>query len=185
MDLDPLLPLPGVELFEKVRRYQVSSTRGAISLSYGVEEVLEDGALACAMYDEIEGERVITLLLSADSYEDLEKRGGRARFSVAHEIGHAVLHADRLIDITKIDHKRRAMLRSDATPTPPYRDSEWQANAFAAGFLMPGPGLEYLEKASRLTPRALSRMYGVSELSATHRISAFDRNRVDILTGWR
>jgi hypothetical protein len=179
LDIDPLLPLPGWELFERIGRYRVRAGKRSLSLSYGVEEALEGGALACATYSETEGE--IALILSAESYHDLEVRnGGRARFSVCHEIGHAVLHADRLVQITRIDHDRRAMLRAEVT-TPAYASSEWQANAFAAAFLAPGEGLVYLEKQGRLTVQALSRMYRVSGAMAGKRLATFRDHRSDLV----
>lgn len=182
LDLDPLVPLPGVELFERIGRYHVDYGREQIGLTYGVEDEIEDGALACATYDD--ESKKIALVLSSDSYRELELGHGRARFSVAHEIGHAVLHADKLVQLTRIDHQRRAMLRSDAVPTPPFRDSEWQANAFAGAVLMPAPGLEFLFLRGRLTVRDLSNMYKVSFACAERRIKTFNADRRSLLMGW-
>lgn len=179
LDIDPLLPLPGWELFERIGRYHVRAGRQQVRLTYGVEKALEGGALACATYSEADG--AITLILTEESYNDLELRnGGRARFSVCHEIGHAVLHADRLVQITRIDHDRRAMLRAEST-TPAYASSEWQANAFAAAFLVPGEGLLYLEKQDRLTVLAVQRMYRVSAAMAGKRLATFREHRADLV----
>jgi len=182
MDLDPLLPLPGVELFERVRRYHVQVGNEPIPLTYGVEEEIEQNALACATYDAENKE--IALVLSAASYAELERGHGRARFSVAHELGHAALHADKLVQLTKLDHHRRAMMRSDTAATPVYRDSEWQANAFAGAILMPAPGLEWLYLRGRLSVKDLSAMYKVSWSCAERRIKTFLSDRRNLLVGW-
>jgi hypothetical protein len=183
-DLDPLIPLPGWELFERIGRYHLRAGKQDVSLTYGVEEELPGGALACATYDETEN--TIALILSAQSYDALELRNAtRARFSLAHEIGHAALHADRLIEITRVDRARRAMLRTDVSGTPIYRDSEWQANKFAGALLIPGPGLEHLELHGRLTPNELQKLYAVSYSCAKRRMSTFYKHRRDVLRGWR
>lgn len=183
-DLDPLMPLPGWKLFERIGQYHPRAGKHDVSLTYGVEEELPGGALACATYDE--SENTIALILSEASYEDLERRNApRARFSLAHEIGHAALHADRLIEITRIDSVLRAMLRTDASATPLYRDSEWQADTFAAALLMPAPGLEYLELHGGLTPSALQRLYIVSYPCAKRRLQTFNKHRRDVLRAWR
>jgi hypothetical protein len=182
LGIDPLLPLPGVPLFEGVRRYTVDVKKRRIGLTYGVEQELPDGALAAATYSEAADE--ISILLSDASYRDLERDGGRARFSVAHEIGHAVLHAEKLIEITRIDHNRRIMLRSDSKATPVYKDSEWQANKFGAAILMPAPGLEFLLLRGSLNTSALQEMYGVSTICAKRRIDEFNRDQRTLLIGW-
>lgn len=51
---------------------------------------------------------------------------GRARFTMAHELGHALLH----------ENIPPAFARS-RVPLKAYEDSEWQANCFAAELLMP------------------------------------------------
>lgn len=182
-NIDPLFPIPGWELFERARQIEVQVAGRRVDVSYGVEETLPNAALACAIYDE--GAKQISLILSAESYDDLERRNGyRARFSVAHEIGHAKMHADHLVQLPRINHRRRAMLRTDVARTPVFRDSEWQANMFAAALLMPAPGLEFLSLRGTLSPRALQKMYRVSETSAAHRLRTFDRNRNNILEAW-
>jgi hypothetical protein len=183
-DLDPLMPIPGWQLFEHIGQLSVVAGSEKVPVSYGVEESLPTNALACAIYDEKANE--ISLVLSAQSYDDLERRNGyRARFSVAHEIGHAKLHAERLIQITRIDHTRRAMLRTTTYDTPLFQDSEWQANNFAAALLMPAPGLECLLLQHKLQPSRIQRMYRVSFTSAKRRIGTFKHHRRELAEGWR
>jgi transcriptional regulator with XRE-family HTH domain len=79
---------------------------------------------------EMEGEEGRTIpaqqkiILREDVYTKAWKGDGRARFTVAHEIGHLLLHSD--VAFTR---------SSDSYPV--YRDSEWQANTFSAALLMP------------------------------------------------
>ncbi len=61
-----------------------------------------------------------------DVYRRAGEGKGRDRFTLSHEIGHLILH-------TGI-----ALARGpDPSDHKPYEDSEWQANTFAAEFLMP------------------------------------------------
>jgi len=65
-----------------------------------------------------------TIELREDVYLEACDDNGRARFTVAHEFGHLFL-----------EHKPVYSRRSG--PHEIYEDSEWQANQFAAEFLMP------------------------------------------------
>jgi Zn-dependent peptidase ImmA (M78 family) len=62
-------------------------------------------------------------------YQLARKRDGRSRMTLAHELGHLVMHPGA------------SKLRSDFPPTAnklkPYESAEWQANKFASLFLMP------------------------------------------------
>lgn len=59
-----------------------------------------------------------------DVYDGLCEKQGRDRFTVAHEIGHLFLHKAPVLARGSQDHKI-------------FEDSEWQADRFAAEFLMP------------------------------------------------
>jgi hypothetical protein len=67
----------------------------------------------------------ITMHIRSDVYEKACRNDPRARFTVMHELGHGLLG------------HRRTINRSSETPPKVYEDSEWQANQFAAEFLMP------------------------------------------------
>jgi Zn-dependent peptidase ImmA (M78 family) len=62
-------------------------------------------------------------------YRLAQKRDGRSRMTLAHELGHLVMHPGA------------AKLRSDFPQTVnklrPFESAEWQANKFASLFLMP------------------------------------------------
>lgn len=65
------------------------------------------------------------MYIREDVYNQLHQGNGRARFTIAHEIGHFILH-DGV-----------ALARSNDGKHKTYEDSEWQANFFAAELLAP------------------------------------------------
>lgn len=80
--------------------------------------------------------------------------GGRAIFTIAHEIGHFVLH--------KMMNKI-IFARNEANANVWKGDPEWQADAFASEFLMPYEGC------INLTDYEIMRKYGVSKSAASYR----------------
>lgn len=77
-------------------------------------------------------DRVMTL--SEETYMGLVKGVPRSRFTVAHEIGHVLLHARYLGDLIL---ENKGILTLNRGNIPSYKDPECQANAFAAALLMP------------------------------------------------
>lgn len=75
----------------------------------------------------------------------------RDRFTIAHEIGHMILHSlmDAEIKFCRLDEIIK-----------PYEDIEWQANTFAAEFLVDA------EETKNLTVEEISEKYGVSKTVA-------------------
>ena len=69
-----------------------------------------------------------TIILREDVYEGVINGQGRDRFTLAHELGHFLLHRDGAITMARM---------KPGAKIPPYRDPEWQANAFAGELLMP------------------------------------------------
>lgn len=65
--------------------------------------------------------------LRADVYQGVLEEQGRDRFTLAHELGHLLLH------------NGIGMARSMKMPSElkPYENSEWQANTFAGALLIP------------------------------------------------
>lgn len=75
---------------------------------------------------------VITVILDNQTYEGCCDDNPRDRFSVSHEIGHALHHQDYLLESSMIPPAlfRRGDLK-------PYEDPEWQAERYASALLMP------------------------------------------------
>lgn len=68
------------------------------------------------------------IFVREDVYNAAVSGNGRARFTMAHELGHIVLHAG--IPAMYARSKKGSELR-------PYEDSEWQANVFGGEILAP------------------------------------------------
>jgi len=116
------------------------------------------------------GRGEVTILVSEEVWNDLEKSGSRsyyARSTVGHEIGHAVIHVPvlrrKLLATNVLARTQRANL-------PAYMDPEWQAWAFCGSILMPPVTLEMLLKEhGKLTTDIVSDTYEVStQLASGH-----------------
>lgn len=95
--------------------------------------------------------------LRDDVYEALIDDEPRARFTAMHEVGHVFLHPGV------------PLLRTTApTNHRPYEDSEWQADAFSAEFLMP---VNLIKRMPQRTAAAASRLFGVSLKAAIVRFN--------------
>ena len=91
-------------------------------------------------------------------YQLARKRDGRSRMTLAHELGHLVMHPGA------------SKLRSDFAPTHkslrPFESAEWQANKFASLFLMPSHVIREFT-----TPSQISESCQVSHWAAQIRFS--------------
>jgi Zn-dependent peptidase ImmA (M78 family) len=71
------------------------------------------------------------IVLAESTYLSASEYGGRGRWTAAHELGHLVQHESAVpLDRAPSRYSRMKEL-------PHYASAEWQANAFAAAFLMP------------------------------------------------
>lgn len=87
-------------------------------------EIVEDSEMG---YDEALSIPADDLLLIKESvYEGAAAGNPRDRFTIAHEIGHLILHKDY----------KNCFARTESN-VKPYEDPEWQANCFAGEFLVP------------------------------------------------
>ena len=68
-----------------------------------------------------------TIKIREDVYERAYAGYGRDRLTIAHEIGHLILHKPENISLN----------RADNVAIPAYLNPEWQANAFAGELLAP------------------------------------------------
>ncbi len=67
------------------------------------------------------------LVIDERTYQGACNGIGRDRFTLAHEVGHYILHGDQAV-LQRV---------SSDTPIPIFQDPEWQANTFASEFLAP------------------------------------------------
>lgn len=104
----------------------------------------------------------LVLELRSDVYDALAAGDPRARFTAMHEVAHLFLHQG--IPLRRAS--RSAAQRN--LPHRHYEDSEWQADAFAAEFLMP---LEHVLRLPRLTAAAASVRFKVSLRAAMVRMN--------------
>lgn len=81
----------------------------------------------------------------------------RQRFTVAHELGHFLLHRAELDKTGKV--KDDIFYRSAQMSTR----QEAQANRFAANLLMPKRLISYYQQLGTTSPRELARIFAVSE----------------------
>lgn len=105
------------------------------------------------------------------TYKRLEKDDAQARFTVAHEMGHAQLHAKELAFGSfpfrnQVTFARRSRIRA-------FEDPEWQANTFAAAILMPMKSLRVLQDQGQLNANELMKVFRVSWPAANRRILKF------------
>ncbi|HTU13037.1 MAG TPA: ImmA/IrrE family metallo-endopeptidase [Allosphingosinicella sp.] len=100
----------------------------------------------------------------------------RQRFTIAHEMAHHVLHADRLAAGVHVD---KVILRRDVLATRGVDDLEIEANTFASELLMPrelfgqivGPAIDLNDEA-RLS--AIARRFKVSVAALQYRLASID-----------
>lgn len=113
------------------------------------------------------------IILSPETYEDLLNDVPRARFTAAHEIGHAWLHSrelqHRILDGGNV-------LKLNRGSIPAYRDPECQANAFASAFLM--PTCHVVEMVEMPHPKInIMQAFNVSLEAAGYRVNRLDKYR--------
>lgn len=100
----------------------------------------------------------------------------RQRFTIAHEIGHLLLHGDEEFHIDE----KRPLARRDEVSSQAVDWREIEANQFAAELLMPNDLVRksvdaLIKKNVEITVEEaverLARDYGVSQLAMTHRLT--------------
>lgn len=97
-----------------------------------------------------------------DVYEGASRGVGRDRFTLAHELGHLVIHPGI------------GLARSVANEhVAKYRQSEWQADAFAGELLI---SAQHIHQCS--SPNEAALLFGVSEKAARTQWSVFQRDGI-------
>ncbi len=92
------------------------------------------------------------ICIREDIYEKAVNNDPFARFSIAHEIGHLLLHDVGSISLCRLEHGEK--LKS-------FEDPEWQADCFGGEFLM------YYPLIKGLTPSEISEQCGVTKRAAS------------------
>lgn len=118
----------------------------------------------------------LEIVLAQRTYDMLQENHVRARSTVAHETGHAVLHTAQIIRLAGMNLKSHVAFHRDRNPHKAYLDTEWQANAFASSLLMPAEGVKSLVEEKNFSTTKLVCVYGVSEESATYRLETYRRS---------
>jgi hypothetical protein len=178
LELDPNGQLPGVATFERLRRIVYRLGDETVGVTYAVEE-LPSGVEGWTTFDLGH----ITVTLTPRTYTGLERGTVRARFTLAHELGHLELHSPELLRLAALPHNVRALARGPRHYEVFY-DTEWQADGFAAALLMPATGLAALEKRhGALTTRLVADFFAVSMDAARIRIDSFTKRRRELLGG--
>jgi hypothetical protein len=96
----------------------------------------------------------------------------RQRFTVAHEIGHALLHLERAKGVF-VDNRETTLTRYTTVlgvPNSRADRREWQANAFAASLLMP-KDLVNEALADKRTVETLAKYFDVSQVAMQRRLA--------------
>jgi hypothetical protein len=99
------------------------------------------------------------IVLSDRSYDAASNQIGRGRWTAAHELGHLVLHK------AAVPFERAVGTYTKMQKLQVFESAEWQANAFAAGFLMP----EHLVR-DFIDPGEIATFFSVSRQAAENRI---------------
>jgi len=97
--------------------------------------------------------------LREDVYEGACEGLGRDRLTVAHEVGHFLMHDD---------HLPRFARRNVAIPLPAFRNAEWQASCFGAELLVFPDGLS-----ADMTDRHVATLRGVSNEAAKYQMNVY------------
>lgn len=95
-----------------------------------------------------------------DVYLKAVEGSGRDRLTIAHEIGHLLLHDDDSIALCRLEPNEKLK---------PYEDPEWQANAFGGELL----ASSYLIRG--LTSQEVQEKCGVSEAAAITQLRTLHR----------
>lgn len=110
-----------------------------------------------------------TVYIREDVYDRAISGKGRDRLTIAHEIGHLLLHKN-------IGLARKSSITGRI---PIYRDSEWQANAFAGELL-----IYHKQVGNYRTINDIANAFGVSEKAAGTQVRAFIKQGI-IKENWQ
>lgn len=173
--LSPDEPVKMSDVFEfLIDDFEICLPNRTIPMAIGVENLTTEALTRWNPESE-----QMELLLSKEWYPKLLEGYSRASFTVAHELGHAVLHTQTLLDLGDLNLQSQAALHRGHKEHPIYRDTEWQANSFAAAFLMPFEGIRNLcAKVGTLSDWGVADHFGVSAEAALIRLDVIRRGKL-------
>ena len=180
LDYSPTEAINTLLLFDGLNIKVQDGTGRDIPIHGSVIEL--NGSEGFAKYDG--DRRVIEILASPETYDWLEKGHPRGGFFVAHELGHCLLHTDQLVRLAQMPKSQQAALHRGGQEVAheAYRDTEWQANAFAGALLMPARGLEILEQEhGELSPAIIVEHFHVSDEAAGYRLELYTDRKKELL----
>jgi len=117
-------------------------------------EVVEDRELGDAEATTSSTERLIKI--SARCYAAARARAGRAQFTLAHELGHLLIHCGKPFQMA------RGAVKAYANP-------EWQADCFAGAFLAPASEVRECRSVDEIAAR-----FAISKAAANVRAQMCD-----------
>ncbi len=171
---------PGVRLFESLDDHVARTKAGDIPIEWAVKKDIPAEGLTTFRPD-VDDQGAIELILREDVYQALRRDEPRARFTMTHELAHVMLHAEDLVHHGGLPHFGASFRRAGRAPHPQYLDTEWQANAWAAAFLMPAKELREFEVSQVLTLMRVQRKFGVSSEAAELRLKVYQARRDELI----
>lgn len=174
------MPLTATEL-NKIERKADAIIRenGISSPSIPVETIAKKKGLNVIAYNlgaEISGVLVVSAGMGTIGFNPGDHKG-RQRFTIAHELGHFILHTNSSDELF-IDKEYLVKYRKDKPYTNGELRQELEANAFAAALLMPKVFIaeeleksEYADLAEVKLIEKLAKVFNVSVPAMTYRLT--------------
>jgi len=143
---------------------------------YGVEfdvvSSIESSTAALLHYDD--QHCGLALMVSERIYTRALEGDGFARFTLGHEVGHAVLHSEYVL---RSRASGKALRRVEKRSIAPWCNAERQADVFATHFLMPTGAVLCAIDQIGTDADALAELFGVSRRAMEIRIGEVTRAR--------
>lgn len=158
-----------VALFESLDDCVVPCGGSYVGLDYVVGKP-PPGAEADTFFDA--DANAIVIRLGETAYNGLHEGQARAIFSLAHEIGHAVMHSALLARICHLPHDAPS-LRREGRSHAIFENTEWQSDSFAASLIAPRHELYRLSQEVRLSPSIIQRNFPLSRVAAEARLRVY------------